>query len=220
MSTDNIFAVINSQRACRAFADTAVPDDLIARVLDAAVYAPSAQNGQPWEFIVVRDPAARATICELMARAWGEHGRTHSESHLSPALFADVDAGLTGGIATAPVLIVVAADTRRGNPRTFGSSIFPCIQNLLLAATALGLGSALTTIANAYSEELSQAIALPDEVSPIAVIPIGFPKRPLGPPSRESFAAHSHRDQYGSLWDAAPSDTTPSDAAPDTPTAQ
>ena len=65
------------------------------------------------------------------------------------------------------------------------SSIFPAIQNLLLAAGALGLGSALTTIATAFADELRDAVGLPETVVPVAVVPLGVPARPLGPPRRE-----------------------------------
>src|SRR6478736_7992293 len=122
------------------------------RVLDAAVHAPSAENKQPWEFVVVRDAAARAAIGDLIATAWSSIGRDFSEGRLSPELLADVDRGATGGIAGAPVHVVVGADTERGLPVTAAESIFPAVQNLMLAAAAVGLGTALTTIAVGYAD--------------------------------------------------------------------
>jgi nitroreductase len=194
------FAVARSQRAHRAFTDDPVPDALIGRVLEAATYAPSAENRQPWEFVVVRDAVIRARIGDLMQRAWDQHGRAHSEGRLSAELFADVDRGATGTISAAPVLIVVAADTTRCLPATVPSSIFPALQNLLLAAGAVGLGSALTTIAIAFADELRAVVGLPESVVPVAVVPIGVPARPLGPSRREPYDAHTHRDAYGTPW--------------------
>ena len=107
----------------------------------------------------MRDPVLRDRIGELMRRAWEQHGREHSEGRLSPELLADVDRGATGSISAAPVLVVVAADTARCLPATVPSSIFPALQNLLLAAGALGLGSALTTIATAFADELRRGRA-------------------------------------------------------------
>ena len=159
-STD-FFDVVARQRAYRAFADTPLSDDDVAAVLGAATYAPSAENKQPWEFIVVRDADARATIGDLTRRAWETTGRAFSEGRLSPKTFADVHQGATGGIAAAPVLVVVCADNERGLEQTVPSSIFPAIQNLLLAATARGLGSALTTITIGYRAELAELLALP-----------------------------------------------------------
>ncbi len=193
------FELVARQRACRAFTDEPVHDDDLAQVLRAATFAPSAENRQPWEFVVVRDAGTRTAIAKLMQRAWEEYGRAFSESRTSRALFADVDRGMTGGFATAPVFVVVAADTERTLEVTVPSSIFPAVQNLLLAASALGLGGALTTIATMASE-LQPLLGLPDHVRPVAVVPLGHPARPLAPPRRDPFDAHTHRERYGTPW--------------------
>jgi nitroreductase len=149
---------------------------------------------------VVRDAGTRTQIGDLTRRAWESHGRAVSEERLSPGLLADVDHGATGGVAAAPVNIVVCADTRRGLEVTVASSIFPAVQNLLLAATALGIGSALTTITTAYRAELQRLLELPEHVWPVAVVPLGHPARALGPPRREPFSDRTHRDHYGLRW--------------------
>lgn len=198
--SEDLFAVAGRQRACRTFSDAPVTDAEIAQLLEAATHAPSAENRQPWEFVVVRDPAARAAIGDLTRRAWEAHGRAFSETRLPPQLLADVDRGATGGIAAAPVHIVVCADVERGLEATVASSIFPAVQNLLLGATALGLGSALTTITTSFRVELATLLALPSHVVPVAVVPLGRPAKPVGRPRREPFAEHTHREQYGSAW--------------------
>jgi nitroreductase len=197
---DEFFAIVRSQRACREFSGDPVDDDLVARVLDAATYAPSAENRQPWEFVVVRDAHTRAQLGDLTRRAWDAGGREFAATRLDAKLLSDVDAGATGGVAAAPVMIVVCADTERGLVQTVPSSIFPATQNLLLAATALGLGSALTTITTAFAAEMRELLGLPEHLVPVAVVPIGLPARALGPPRREPFAAHTHRERYGSAW--------------------
>jgi nitroreductase len=199
MTDTDLFAVVSRQRAYRQFSDEPVPDDVIERVLAAATYAPSAENRQPWEFVVVRDAGARAEIAKIMQRAWESYGRDFSEPRSSRALFADVDAGMTGGFSTAPVFIVIAADITRTLDVTVPSSIFPAAQNLLLAATALGLGSALTTIAT-LAAELAPLIGLPEHVQPVVVVPLGYPAKPKGPPKRDPFATHTHREKYGTAW--------------------
>ena len=88
---------------------------------------------------------------------------------------------------------------------TVPSSIFPALQNLLLAAGAVGLGSALTTIATAFAAELREIVGLPEALVPVAVVPLGYPAQPLGPPRREPFADHTHRDTYGSPGATPPS---------------
>jgi len=197
----DLFDVVHRQRACRSFSDEPVGDQLVERLLDAATFAPSAENRQPWVFVVVRDPEVRAKVHDLTERAWAGGGRAMAESRLDDALLEEVDRGITGGgYRGAPVLVVVAADTDRCLDATIASSIFPATQNVLLAATALGLGSALTTLTTAFADELSALLALPRSVVPQVVIPLGHPARPLGAPRREPFAEHTHRDRYGTPW--------------------
>jgi nitroreductase len=198
--SDSFFDVVARQRACRSFTDEPVDDDTIARILTAATFAPSAENKQPWEFVVVRDRETRAAIGDLSRRAWEAHGRAFSETRLTPAMLAEVDRGATGGVADAPVNIVVCADVQRGLEVTIPSSIFPATQNLLLAATALGLGSALTTITTGFRAELQQIVGLPDHVWPIALVPLGHPARSLGPPKRAPFTERTHRERFGQSW--------------------
>jgi nitroreductase len=198
--SDDLFDVVSRQRAHRSFSTEPVDDDTIGRVLTAATFAPSAENKQPWEFVVVRDQSTRAAIGDLSRRAWEARGRSFSETRLTPKMLADVDQGATGGVANAPVNIVVCADVHRGLEATIPSSIFPAVQNLLLAATALGLGSALTTITAGFRAEMQAILALPEHVWPIALVPLGHPTRPLGPPRRAPFADRAHRDRYGRGW--------------------
>ncbi|MGQ0803714.1 MAG: nitroreductase family protein [Actinomycetota bacterium] len=196
----SFFEVVRAQRACRSFRDEPVDDDLVERVLEAATFAPSAENSQPWVFVVVRDAGTRERIGALTRRLWEEGGRAHSEGRLAPKLFADVEQGATGGVSAAPVVVVVGADTTRCHPATVASSTFPALQNLLLAANAVGLGSALTTLTAALAADLRAVVGLPEHVEPVAVVPLGWPARPLGPPRREPVAEHAHRDRYGSAW--------------------
>lgn len=195
------FDLVHRQRAHRRFTDEPVDDVTIGRLLDAAVHAPSAENRQPWEFVVVRDSEQRALLLDFAEKAWDSGGREFAEARLTAGLMADVEHGIGGGgYRSAPVLIVVAADIERGLEVTVPSSIFPATQNLLLAATALGLASALTTISMGFTAELQEMLGLPAHVVPQAVIPIGHPAKPLGPSKREPFEAHTHRDRFGTPW--------------------
>jgi nitroreductase len=197
----DLFEVIHQQRACRSFSDEEVDDELVGRLLDAATFAPSAENRQPWVFVVVRDREVAGRIHDLTERAWDAGGREMAASRLDATLLDEVDRGITaGGYRSAPVLVVVAADTERCLTATIASSVFPATQNLLLAATALGLGSALTTLTTAFTGELSSILGLPSHVVPQVVVPLGYPTRPLGPPRREPFAEHTHRERYGVPW--------------------
>jgi len=194
------FEVVRSQRACRRFSPEPVPEDVVEALLEAATFAPSAENSQPWVFVVVRDGGRRAAISELTRRAWEGGGRQYSLSRLGEGLLADVDRGVAGGFAAAPVMVVVCGDTRLANRRVLEASVFPAVQNLLLAATALGLGSALTTLPLTFATELAELLGLPEEVRPLSAIPIGYPARPLGPPRRQPVSSKAHRERYGAGW--------------------
>ena len=193
----DFFDVVHTQRAARSFLPDDVDDETVARILTAATHAPSAENSQPFVFIVVRDPALRASIGELTARLWRGGARAHEEQRLPPALLDEVERGAMGGIAAAPALVVVCGDTRLAFPATMDASVFPAVQNLLLAAHALGLGSTLTTLPVLGGDELPGLLGLPPEVVPVAVVPLGHLAKPLGPPRRRPLSEKAHLNRYG-----------------------
>lgn len=195
------FEVALRQRACRDFSDEPVPDEDIERILEAATHAPSAENTQPWVFVVVRDDATRSQLSELTQRIWNAGARDQTFARVAEKLASDVDGGIARGLGGAPVIVVVAADSGSGvHPRAVASSIFPAVQNLLLAANALGYGSALTTLTAAAGDELRAIVDLPEQITPMAVVPLGRPARPLGPPRRRPIAESTHREQFGRPW--------------------
>ena len=179
---------------------TDVPDELVSQVLEAATYAPSAENTQPWVFVVVRDAARRQAIGELTRQAWERGGREYSRTRLSPTLFREVDRGATGGVSDAPVLVIVGVDTSRCAGPALSASIFPAIENLLLAAHAVGLGAALTTLPAVLGTALHDLVDFPQHVDAVAVVPLGWPTRALGPPRRAPIADKAHRERYGDAW--------------------
>src|SRR5438105_13048458 len=101
-SMPDFFEVVHHQRACRNFAPEDVPDELVAQLLDAAVFAPSAENKQPWVFVVVRDDATRLRIAELTKQVWESGARAYEEAHLDPRILADADQGTETGLASPP----------------------------------------------------------------------------------------------------------------------
>jgi nitroreductase len=193
---DGFFDVVHRQRACRWFTDDEVPDADLTRMLEAAVRAPSAENAQPWVFVVVRDAAQRARVADLAREIWRAGGRDHAAVHTDDRTFADVDASVEAGFGGAPVLVVVAGDTTAVHRRALGSSLFPAVQNLLLAAIALGYGSALTTLATIPVDGLRAALDLPEHLEPVAVVPIGRPARRLGSSRRDPVAGKVHVDRF------------------------
>jgi nitroreductase len=193
----DFFDVVQSQRAARSFGPEEVDDATVTRILTVATHAPTAENSQPFVFVVVRDPAIRSIIGSITAAVWQGGAKQLEADRLSPSFLADVDQGAMGGVAAAPVLIVVCGDTRLTFAASLDSSIFPAVQNLLLAAHALGLGSTLTTLPTLGGTGLSEALGLPPEVVPVAVVPLGHLTKKLGPPRRLPVSEKAHLNRYG-----------------------
>lgn len=211
-----LLGMLRRQRGCRSFTDEPVDDADLEAMLEAATHAPSAENRQPWIFVVVRDAPTRAAIAELTRSVWAAGARTHAEDRLPGALFGAVDRFIERDYGGAPMLVVVAGDGRDGTPpAVLATSVLPATQNLLLAASALGYGSSMTTLAAQAPDALAAIVGLPDGVRPFAVVPIGRPARPLGPPRRRPVAEVAHLDRYGQALPV--SGPRPGPAAPPPP---
>lgn len=212
----DFFEVVSTQRAIRRFRPDPVPDALLHRVLEAATRAPSARGAEPWAFVVVRDAARRAEIARLYRAAWdaGEAFTAATDADRdvkeSPhyARMIRGAAALARTLADVPVLVVCCLDHARLGPIADGrgglrapaaayASILPAVQNLLLAARALGLGTTLTTLHRAFETELRTALALPAAIEPVVVVPLGFPADRFGPTRRRPLAEVAFLDVWG-----------------------
>ena len=173
----------------------------IAPLLDAATFAPSAENRQPWEFVVVRDAATRAAIGDLTRRAWEAHGRAFSETRLTPQA---ARRGRPGRDRRHRGRAGEHRRVRRPRARPRGDDR---VVDLPRGAEPAARGDrararqrARRRSPPAFRAELQALLGLPDHVVPVAVVPLGWPARPLGPPRREPFAEHTHRERYGNAW--------------------
>lgn len=200
----DLLDVMYAQRACRRFdPDGAVPDSDVEEMLQAAVHAPSAENKQPWTFIVVRDEQTRSDLAAWWTETWKAGGSEYARQNVSSdALYIDLEFAVSpAGFATAPVVVVVCVDTERV-PEIFAqSSIYPAVQNLLLAANALGYGSCLTTGLTIFGvDRVRERLKLPDALSPLAAVYIGWPAHKLGSPRRRPATSVTCRETFGTPW--------------------
>jgi nitroreductase len=198
-----LFAVINAQRACRRFdSDIPVPDADVERILDAAVHAPSAENTQPWRFVVVRDAPTRHDLAAWWTETWQAGGSQYARQVADDTMYADLEQAVgRGGFAAAPVVVVVCADTEAVLDVFLASSIYPATQNLLLAANALGYGSCLTTGLTLFGvERVRERLGLPEKITPMAAVYIGKSAVKLKPPRRKPMHNITFREKFGTAW--------------------
>lgn len=199
-----LLAVMHAQRACRRFdPDGKVLDADLERMLQAAVHAPSAENTQPWSFVVVRNDQARAQLADWWTETWNAGGGDFVRQSLDDkVLVADLEYGFNrGGFAAAPVVVVVCADTERVPEIYAPSSIYPAVQNLLLAAADLGYASCLTTGLTTFGvDRVRDKLQLPDTLLPMAAVYLGRSARKLSPPRRRPAASVTYREQFGNPW--------------------
>ena len=199
-----LLAVMHAQRACRRFdPDGKVLDADLERMLQAAVHAPSAENTQPWAFVVVRNGPTRAQLADWWTETWNAGGGDFVRQSLDDkVLVADLEYGFNrGGFAAAPVVVVVCADTDRVPEIYAPPSIYPAVQNLLLAAADLGYASCLTTGLTTFGvDRVREKLQLPDTLLPMAAVYLGTSARRLSPPRRRPAASVTYREQFGNPW--------------------
>jgi nitroreductase len=171
-----VFEAIKGRRSIRAFQNRDIPPEMVDRLIDAARWAPSAGNIQPWEFIIVREPETRRKLAEAALE------QTFIEE--------------------APVVIVVCADENRSSQGygTRGKTLY-CLQdtaaatqNIHLAAYALGLG---TCWVGAFREdEAKKILNIPSGVRPVAIIPVGYPAEKPQPRNRRPINQIIHYESF------------------------
>jgi len=198
---------MRTQRAIRRLKPDPVDDGLVLHLIELALKAPTGSNAQNWEFVVVKDPAVKARIGGLNRRAWsvyGAIGRRMANRAGDQAMLRIIDAveWQASHFAEIPVLVVACLKgfTPPWPPVAAASmygSIFPSVQNLLLAARAAGLGAALITLP-LWSRFLARrALGLPWNVAPCAVVPLGWPIGRYGPTRRLPVGEVVSLDRYG-----------------------
>jgi len=202
----DFFDVVTTQRAMRRLKPDAIPDDIMRRIMDAAICAPSGGNRQNWSFVVVRDPAKRARLGELYREAWGElmkvpyYASASKEPASSPAgkmLASARHLGEHLGEAPVIVLACVALDPGVKANLTTGASIYPAVQNIMLAARALGIGSCITTIHRFRDAQVKELLGIPAEIETAALIPLGYPLGKFGRPPRLPLSEVAFADRWG-----------------------
>lgn len=222
-----LFEAIYTARSLRHLKPDPVPQALIERVLDAAIRASSGGNTQHWTFIVVRDADKRRQLGAIYRKASDYQGAIYHSRPKPPHLtdlqyqqFLANSGFLWDHMADAPLILVPClakrepperaglppdvqaryADHLTNVARVSGSSIYPAIQNIILACRGLGLGTVITTNHMLYENEVKAVLGIPDNVATFALMPVGFPTRKYGPLTRKPVAEVTYADSWGTPW--------------------
>ena len=196
---------METQRAVRRLRSDPVDDETVLALIRLAVKGPTAGNLQGFEFVVVRDPGVKHQLARLNRQAWSLYRRSmkrKARGNLGQARIIAAVQWQADHFEDAPVIIVACLHGRvwptpAGRAGYYGS-IFPAVQNLLLAARAIGLGAALTTLP-LWSRALARrTLSLPGNVTPCAVVPLGWPRGGgYGPTTRRAPEEVVHLDRWG-----------------------
>ncbi|MGV0636226.1 nitroreductase family protein [Mycolicibacillus trivialis] len=206
-----------TQRAVRRVYPDPVDDAVVLKCIEVGLRAPTGANGQNWEFIVVKDQRTKERFAKRYRQAWALYyravirraaARDQSMAKTARAVQWQVD-----HFTEIPVLVVgcLRLGVRDGKlplvplPKVAESgyygSIYPSVQNLLLAARTMGLGASLITLPLWSATSARRTLGLPHAVTPLCVVPMGWPRGRYGPTTRKPVGEIAHLDRYGNrVW--------------------
>ena len=222
----DVFEAMMTQKSIRRYSDEPVSDEEIRQCLKAAVQAPNGGNSQPWQWLVVRDADKKRQIGEWYRRAFHER-YWPAITRLSAAAARDVsDEARKAGERTAASAIhlanhlgeaqalVMLIGTRAERDwelhddeglvdigRTYYTSLIPALQNFMLAARGLGIGTCLTTLFRVHQQEIRENCAVPDDREIEALVPMGRPRGRFGVAPRIPAAQRTSWDTWGERRD-------------------
>ena len=189
-------------RAMRRIDSREVPEELLVKLIDAALQAPSGSNTQNARWLVVRDPDQKKKLSDL--------NRLHAEPYIKPSLenpsndkqrrMLEAVVWQMDHMHEIPALIVACFDYPEkvdglGVYRSAGS-VWPGVQNLLLTARSLGLGAAPTTLALRDQDQVREALELPETFAALCLIPVGYPLGNFGPVRRRPLSEVMRFDRW------------------------
>jgi nitroreductase len=237
MAEIGVFEALYTARALRRLKPDPVPDELIARVVEAGTRAGSGGNAQNWGFVVARDAAVRRELgaiyrkgSDVSEAVYAARGRPAHLSEEQYRRFMSSGEYLWDHMGEAPVLLVPCVGINPLPPRQSlppgiqaryeeliayqerirGASIYPAVQNIILACRALGLATLITTNHLYCEHELKALLGIPEEMFPCALMPIGWPVGHYGPVTRKPLSEVAFTDHWGNAWPAGPGNPRPS----------
>jgi nitroreductase len=218
VTAQSLYELMSSQRAIRRLKPDPIPDDVLARIMQAAAWAPSGGNQQPWRVVMVREAGRKARLGELYARRWARFADLYRQrfAEADEAVRRKEERTIAAGdylaehFGDCPVIAVVCfnpdrmaiTDARLDRPSVVGGgSVYPAVQNLLLACRAEGVGCVLTTLLCQDEPEVKTLLEMPGDWYTAAAVPMGYPVGGgYGPTDRRSVESLFFEDAWGRRW--------------------
>ena len=199
-----LFEAMHSQRQITRYRRDPVPREAIDQIIEAATKAPSGGNSQPWEFVVITEPELISKIGHIYGELWLGSQGAEAPADEPPAYRAA--RYLANHFHEVPAMILICVDHSKASNYTPGqpiergrqaASIWLAVQNLFLAARALGLGTRLTTTHIRREDEVKVLLGIPDYVETVALTPLGYPRGSFGPTNRRPAAEVTSYNRWG-----------------------
>lgn len=207
MATEmGIFETMYNCRAMRRLKPDPVPEPLLVKLIDAANQAPTGSNQQGARWIVVRDAEQRSKLAALNKVAATRYIRLRTEEEPPDEKRERLLAAVRWQVEhmqDIPALVIACyrfGESVVDNPQVGargGGSIWPAVQNLLLAARALGIGGTITTLHAVVDERAKELLGIPEEAQIVYAVPLGYPKGAFGPVTRKPLAEVASVDRWG-----------------------
>lgn len=212
MSDLGLFDAIFSTRSMRRLRPDPIPDAVLRQIIDAGIHAPSGSNFQNWGFVIVDGLEDKRFIRDHYLKHYRNLEREGTIPSMAQIpverqrMFASA-IHLAEHMDEAPVILLACTGTdfptyaQLGNPRsitaTLHASIYPAVQNILLACRALGVGATLTTLHYFFEDELKVRLGIPLDKEVAGLIPLGYPVGKFGPTSRGPAEGVIHWGRWG-----------------------
>ena len=187
----DLMEAMGTCRAIRRFRSDPVPTEVLTDCLRAATYAPSGSNEQAWKFCVLRSTEARELLGPAYRRGWHNTAALYGTQRPEPSdqsrrsRFARTMFEFVDNFEQIPLYVLFCARQHPNQPELFvGASIYPAMQNFLLAARERGLGGVITTWFTECEAELRALVGIPDGWKIAALVPVGYPRGSHGPVKR------------------------------------
>jgi coenzyme F420-0:L-glutamate ligase / coenzyme F420-1:gamma-L-glutamate ligase len=201
----NVSDALRNRRSIRKYTRQPVPTEILQEILEAATYAPSAHNAQPWRFIILSETQPKRRLAQAMAQAWLTDLKKDGTPQGDRAALADAS---VERFTNAPILVVTCLtlkdmqqypdEERQKSERDLAvQSLSAATQNMLLAAHASGLGACWYCAPVFCKTAVRQALQIPDDVEPQALITIGYAAEKPKPPPRKPLGSIAYADLWG-----------------------